>query len=301
MSKTLLAIAASVVIGFSTIASAGAKETKNAPLQVIMPAGSTGSFNARFQILKSIIEKSWGNKVEIVYAKNCILAKKLIDSATGPVITIWQVALNNIPKCAFPIKTQNVIAIEKNGLRVCTSNATGLTAKDFLSGDKQYTVGVSAPFEFFDAYFKGMNKEVGTKLKAIPYKSTGVARRGLLAGDVDFVFISPSNSNKLMKSGGKCFFSSLAKGEPKWKLPALQSATKFSKAVLPQAISYPAFNMTKAQINILRGVFADVAAGKSEKFNKFAGGKDVKLHGTQTIPAKKMKDILLELFEAWKY
>jgi hypothetical protein len=297
--KTLLVALTSALI--MMLLPATTTSAENAPLKIIMPAGSTGSFNARFQILQPILEKAWGNDVQIVYGKNCILAKSLIDAETGPVITIWQVVLNAIPKCAFPVKDQKVIAIEQNGLRFCTSLASGLDIKDLISGDKPRTVGVSAPYEFFVSYFDDMNKTIGTNLKAVPYKSTGVARRGLLAGDVDFVFISASNSNKLMKSGGKCFYSSLASGEPKWKLPAFASAVDFDRAVLPQAISYPGFNMTEAQLNILRGVFAEVAVGKNESFNKFAGGKDVNLNGTQTHSIKKMKKILLELFDAWKH
>lgn len=295
--KTLVMMTLALVVGMMSFTTASA--ATNDPLKIIIPAGSTGSYNARFEILRPQIEKVWGNDVELVYGKNCILTKKLIEAETGPVLTIWQVALNVIPECDLPVQKQDIVAVEINGLRFCTTNATGLTGKDLLSG-RSYTVGVTSPYEEYVHWLSGLNDSEGTKLKAVPFASTGKARRGLIAGDVDFVLMSPSNSNKLMTSGGKCFFSTLANGEPKWNLPPLRSAVSYNKAVLPQGIFYPGFNMTDGQLNLLRNLYALVALGLNKDFNKFAGGKDINLYGVETMSIPQMNKIMSETYKAWK-
>lgn len=294
MKNTLLAVMAAATIGLTTVTTAVVAAE---PLTIVLPSGSTGTFNIRFQIMKPELERVWGGKIRMVYGKNCILAKKLIEEATSPVLNIWMIASNVVPKCDMPAKDQNLVAIEQNGLRLCTSKATGLSLNDILKPKRVYTVGTPAPFEEYEHWFEGMNAEAGTNFKAVPYSSSGKARRGLLAGDVDLIFISPGNSNKLMKAGGKCFFSTLANGEPKWKLPALNSLVKYSKAILPQGIYYAGFHMTDAQLEKVRSVFRDIASGKNENFNKFAGGKDVKLSAPDS---ETMKRILAEIFEKWK-
>ena len=49
-------------------------------LKIIIPAGPDGSFNTRFQILKSEIENVWGDDVKFVYGDNCARGKTLVSN-----------------------------------------------------------------------------------------------------------------------------------------------------------------------------------------------------------------------------
>lgn len=293
-------VAAVIAVGATYFISTKPAVAQNEPLKIILPAGSTGSFNARFQIMKPLLEKEWGNKVELIYGKNCVLAKKLIDSETSPVLTIWMPSENINPACDMPIKDQNIIAVETDGLRFCTANITGLTAKDLLKPGNTHTIGVTNPFKEYVRWIDGLNKAANTNLKAVPFGSSGKARKGVLAGDVDFILISPSNSNKLMKSGGSCFFTTLSEGEPKWKLPALKDVVNYDRAEFPQGYFYAAYNMSESQLKELRSLYASIAEGKSKSFNKFAGGKDIKMQGTKTITIEKMREIMTSIYNTWK-
>lgn len=296
MTTTLMAalVALSPMTGFSNVASA------NQPLKIIIPAGSTGSFNARFEILRPEIEKIWGGNVKLIYGKNCTLAKKLIDAESGPVLTIWMPSENINPRCNMPIEKQNLIAIETDGLRFCTSNSTGLTAKDLLRPGTSYTIGITNPHNEYVRWLNGLNKAAKINLRGVPFGSSGLARRGLLAGDVDFVLISPSNSNKLMKSGGKCFFTTLATDEKKWNLRALKNVVDYDRAVFPQGYFYAGYNMSDDQLSKLRALYSDVAEGNNETFNKFASGKDIKMRGIKTTSVDAMKKIMIDIYNKWK-
>jgi hypothetical protein len=291
-------VAAVIAVGATYFISTKPAVAQNEPLKIILPSGSTGSFNARFQIMKPLLEKEWGNKIELIYGKNCKLAKTLLDAEKGPALSIWMVFASAVEGCKVPFDHPSA-AVELNGFRFCTSKASGLTAKDMLNKTKPYTIGVTDPFSVYVELFSDMNKQIGTKLKPVPYTSSGKARRGLLAGDVDFVLMSPSNSNKLMKSDGQCFYSTLKDGEPKWNLPAFRSVVDFDRASLAQGLYYPLFNMSDAQKEVVRKVFALVAAGEVEAFNKFAGGRDVFLKGTNELTPKQMVDVLNKNFRSW--
>jgi len=268
-------------------------------LKIIIPGGADGSYNTRFQILKSEIKDVWGDKVVSVWGNNRTRTTQLLNSETGPALTIWQAEYNLDKKCVLPLADQKIIAVETNGIRVCTSNSSGRTAEDFTRKGATFTVGHSDPHAEYAKWFEGYNAATGTNLKVIPYGSSGKARKGVLAGDVDFVFISPSNSNKLMKSGGKCFFSSLPQGEPKHNLPALSSVTPYKKAAINQGYFYAGFNLTNDQLTKLRTLYASVASGKNSEFTKFAGTKDIAMQGTDQLSEDEMVKLMTDTLKLW--
>ena len=284
-----------IVLGALLIPGAAYAET----LKIIIPGGGSGSYNTRFQLLKSEIKDVWKDDVTTVYGKNCTLAKKLIDSESGPVLTIWQVEYNINPACNFPVEKQEIIAVETNGLRLCTSNTSGRTAADLTRRGAEFTVGHSDPHEEYRKWLDGYNAATGTNLRAVPFSGSGKARKGVIAGDVDFVFISPANSNKLMLSGGKCFFSSLPEGEPKHNLPALQTVSPYKKAAINQGYFYAGFNMSPEQLKTLRNLYAKVATGQHSKFTEFALTKDIFMKGTSQLSKEGMEKLMTDTLNLW--
>ena len=293
MRKLFFALA--IVISALSIPVAAYAET----LKIIIPGGGSGSYNTRFQLLKSEIEGIWKDDVTTVYGKNCTLAKKLIDSASGPVLTIWQVEYNINPACNFPVEEQEIIAVETNGLRLCTSNTSGRTADDLTRKGAEFTVGHSDPHEEYRKWLDGYNDATGTNLKAVPFGSSGKARKGVIAGDVDFVFISPANSNKLMLSGGKCFFSSLPEGEPKHNLLALQTVSPYKKAAINQGYFYAGFNMSQDQLKALRDLYGMIATGQHSSFTEFALTKDINIRGISQLSMEEMEKLMTDTLSLW--
>lgn len=268
-------------------------------LKIIIPGGASGSYNTRFQLIKPEIEKMWGSNVEFIYGKNCTRAKKLIDAEKGPVLTIWQVEYNVNPDCNYPVKDQEIIAVETNGIRMCTSSTNGRTAADLFRPGAEYTIGHSDPHEEYRKWLDGFNKATGTNHKAVPFGSSGKARKGVLAGDVDFVFISPTNSNKLMAQGGKCFFSSLPDGEVKHKLSPLASVSPFKKAAINQGYFYAGFNMSAEKLAKLRKLYGEIASGKNSEFTKFTGTKDINMRGIEQMSIREMNNLMDRTLKLW--
>jgi len=269
--KTILMVLASMMVSVTVYA-----ET----LKIIIPAGPDGSFNTRFQILKGEIENTWGDDVKIVYGDNCARGTTLVNNEAGPMLTIWDANFNLSDECKFDLTRKNIIAAESNYLRLCAAPGSTITASSLTQPGASYKVGHSTPHSAYQKWFDGYNQANGTELSSVPYGSSGKARRGLLAGDIDLVFISPSNSNKVMKAGGTCFFSTGPDGEARHELPALSSVTSYEMASINQAYFYATKNVGFIKKRKLRKLFNSIADGNSTEFTKFAGTKDIYLVGT---------------------
>ncbi len=271
-------------------------------LKIIIPGGGSGSYNTRFQILKPEIEKVWGDDVKVVWANNCTRAKVLLDKETGPTLTIWSTEYNLSEECSLPVTGNNVLAIEKNYLRICTSATSRLSSLHFFTRPGN-TVAHSDPHEAYQTWFDEFNAAVGGSLKAVPYGSSGKARQGVLAGDVDFVFISPTNSNKLMEQGGFCLFTTAPDGEPKHNLPPLSaviSPLMFPKATIHQGYYYPALNIPADKVSALRALFDDVANGRHSTFTEFMGTKDILMQGTSNMSDEEFLGFIEDTKNLWK-
>ena len=274
-------------------------------LKIILPADASGSYNTRFQILKGEIEstgKKVGlDKVEFVWGDNCARGASLVNNEKGPMITVWDANFNLSEDCRFDLSKKNVIAVENNYIRFCAPPGSNITAESFRAPGSSLKVGHSTPHSAYQKWFEGFNKASGTNLIPVPYGSSGKVRRGALAGDIDMVFISPSNSNKLMKAGGTCFYSTGPDGESKYGMPALKSVTSFDKAAINMSNFYAVKNMSKKQIKAFRQMFDDIAQGKSSEFTKWTGTKDIYLVGTiSTMSTKEMIAFIDESIANWK-
>lgn len=274
-------------------------------LKIILPADASGSYNTRFQILKGEIEstgKKVGlDKVEFVWGDNCARGANLVNNEKGPMITIWDANFNLSEDCRFDLSKKNVIAVENNYIRFCAPPGSKITAESFRAPGSSWKVGHSTPHSAYQKWFDGFNQASGTNLIPVPYGSSGKARRGALAGDIDMVFISPSNSNKLMKAGGTCFYSTGPDGEPKYGMPPLASVTSFDKAAINMSNFYAGKNMSRKQMKAFRQMFDDIAQGKSSKFTEWTGTKDIYLVGTvSTMSAKEMIAFIDESIANWK-
>ena len=270
-------------------------------LKIIIPAGPDGSFNTRFQILKAEIEKTWGDDIEFVWGDNCARGKTLVDNEKGPMLTVWDANFNLSEECRFNLTNENVIAVESNYLRFCVAPGSTLNAGSLSQPGASWKVGHSSPHSAYQKWFVGFNSATGTNLTPVPYGSSGKARRGILAGDIDFVFISPSNSNKLMKAGGTCFFSTGPQGEDKHNLPALADITSYDKASINMSVFYGVKNVTKKKTKELRKLFDDIAKGKNTEFTKFAGTKDLYLVGTTSqMSTKEMVAFVNGTIDHWR-
>lgn len=288
----ILSVLASVLFTITTYA-----ET----LKIIIPAGPDGSFNTRFQILKGEIEKTWGDNIKFVWGDNCSRGTSLVNNEKGPMMTVWDANFNLSESCTFNLTKDNVIAVESNYIRFCAAPGSNLNAKSMRESGASWKVGHSTPHSAYSKWMDGFNQASGTNLRPVPYASSGSARRGILAGDIDLVFISPSNSNKLMKAGGTCFYSTGPEGESKHKLPALSSVTSFDKASINMSVFYGVKNVSKEKTLELRKLFNDIAAGENTEFTKFAGTKDLYLVGTTSqMSTGEMVDFVNETTNHWR-
>jgi len=270
-------------------------------LKIIIPAGPDGSFNTRFQILKGEIEKTWGDDIKFIWGDNCARGTLLVNNEKGPMLTVWDANFNLSKECRFDLNKDNVIAVESNYIRFCVAPGSNLTANSLTTAGASYKVGHSTPHSAYRKWFNGYNKSTGTNLTPIPYGSSGKVRRGALAGDIDFVFISPSNSNKLMKAGGTCFYSTGPDGESKHNLPALASITSFDKAAINMSVFYGVKNVSKKKTKALRKLFDDIASGKNTEFTKFAGTKDMYMVGTiSQMNTKEMVAFVNGTIDNWR-
>lgn len=270
-------------------------------LKIIIPAGPDGSFNTRFQILKSEIENVWGDDVKFVYGDNCARGKTLVSNEKGPMLTIWDANFNLSDECKFDLTKKNIIAAESNYLRLCAAPGSTITAESLTTHGASFKVGHSTPHSAYQKWVEGFNSANGTQWSAVPYGSSGKARRGILAGDIDLVFISPSNSNKLMKAGGTCFFSTSPEGEPRHTLPALSSVTSYDMASINQAYFYATKNIGWYKQRALRKLFDSIANGESTEFTHFAGTKDIYLVGTTSqMSTKQMVAFISESIDNWR-
>jgi hypothetical protein len=296
--KKLSMLLASVILGLFVSGMAVAET-----LKVIIPGGGTGSYNTRFQILKPEIEKVWGDKVKVIWANNCTRAKVMINKESGPTITIWSTEYNLDEQCSLPVSGNRILAVEKNYLRVCTSFDSGRTAHDFVTPGNKWTVAHSDPHAAYATWFKEFNAATGLSVVATPYEGSGAARRGVLAGDIDFVFISPSNSNKLMQQGGFCFYTTSPVGEPRHNLPPLSAVfptSVFPKSTIHQGYYYPAFNVPGHKLHTLRVLFDDVANGRHTKFTEFMGTKDIFMQGISNLTDDEMLKFMEDTKNLWK-
>ena len=270
-------------------------------LKIIIPSGADGSFNTRFQVIKDALEKTWGDDLQFVYGDNCARGKTLVEKEKGPMLTLWDANFNMTEECRFRITKKNVIAVESNYMRLCAAPGSKITRIDVTRRGVDYKVGHSTPHTAYQKWFAAYNDATGTKLSPVPYSSSGSARRGILAGDIDLVFISPSNSNKLMKAGGQCFYSTAPSGEEKHQIPALVGVASFEKATINQAYFYGAKNLSRKEIRSLQELFNDIASGRISQYTEFAGTKDIYLVGTTSqMKPKDMVDFVDNTTRNWK-
>ena len=286
-------IAAVMFAASSTIAVAG--DT----LEIIVPGNMTGAFNTRFQILEPAIEKAIGKEVELNFAGTPARAKVMLDNADGPTLTIWQAMFNISEDSRVNRESMDVLALDTNPHRICAADVSGRTAEDLFTKGAEFTIGHSTPSDLYADWIVGFNKANGTNHKPIPFSSSGNARRGALAGDVDFIFISPSNSNKLMQQGGKCFYTTHPTGEPKHDLPALNTVTDYKAANQRQIYWYGALNVDADTVEALRNMFSEIATNPESEFNEFALTKDIQLISVDSLTADEMDSEISSTIDGW--
>jgi len=268
-------------------------------LQFIVPGDGTGSFKPRIQELKQQLSESYGADVDVRWVGNCAKAKQIIQSTVHPTITIWDAGWNTTTECKFDVSTSNIIAVETNYMRFCASNVAVNTSGALIAISGGFKVGHSTPHTAYSKWFDKFNHAAKTNLSPVPYGSSGRARRGMLAGDVDYIFVSPSNANKVMKNGGKCDYSTAPNGEPKYNLAALRTVVDFPEATINQAYFYSSKNVSEADLFALRDLFSFIADDKTSNYNVWADTKDISLSGISKLDTDEMLTLVETTVELW--
>lgn len=300
MIKTINKLLASAVLFASTTIAAPAAFAEE--LKIIIPSDPSGAFTIGFRAMEEDLATAWGDDVEFIWTGNCANGVSTIENINGPWISIWNLDFNLDKSCKnWPTKDQ-ILAVDSSGLRLCVRGDSELTLDDFTKpNDKEILLGHSTPAPVFEAWVEDLNLATGANVKNVPYNSSGRARRGLLAGDVDAVFITTSNSNRLMNSGnGKCIATTHPDGEERYGMPALKDAVDFPFNTLTNVAYYFSGNMNDEQTDNLRDFFSELASGSNPEMVKFQKTLDIELFGADQIGVDGMYDYMEKVLDTWK-
>ena len=271
-------------------------------LKVIIPSDPSGSYTVRFRIIEESLKETWGDDIEYVWTGNCANGLSTINNIRGPWISMLDVASNLNESCTnWPAK-EEVLAVESSPVRLCVRADSELTLDDFTKpNDNKILLGHSTPANVFQSWAENFNLAAGSNIQNVPYNSSGGARRGLLAGDVDAVFISTGNSNKLMNSGdGKCLATTNPNGEDRYGLPALKDSIDFPYSTMSLVNYYFGGNMTDSKYNSLRDFFSTLADGTNPEVVKYQNALDLTLVSEGQAGIDGMYDILGQSLNTWK-
>lgn len=97
---------------------------------------------------------------------------------------------------------KDLVAAYLDHFHVCTINGS---SNDLFGAGSNSKIGTNKPAGFWQPMVDQINKENKTNHKRIQYGGSGDTRKALLAGEVDYVFLSTRHTFKLEKAGATCF------------------------------------------------------------------------------------------------
>lgn len=254
-------------------------------LKIIIPSDPSGGATIRFKAIEDDLKKAWGDNVEFVWTGNCANGVNTIKNTTGPWISIWWLDMNMVDSCKNIPTKQQIIAVDSSPFRICVRKDSKLTLKDFTSPGKDIIrLGHPSPMQIYQSWISGFNSVTNGNIQSVPYNSSGKALKGLIAGDIDAVLISPPNANKLMKNNnGICIASTDPNGESKYNLPALADHVDFKFNILQSFAYYFVGNMDYEDTQKIKDLFVNLTKGSNPNFLEYQKNMDSHLKSEQEV------------------
>jgi hypothetical protein len=161
-----------------------------------------------------------GYNIDFRAINNCALAKSTWENATGPIVTLRDDPINNnlIPQCDIQTTKENIVLYANTSPSYfCNTGPNGKLLEDFVKPNSRWSVGTSRNLPD-NALFDKISKDIGNKIKVIPYELASNLAAAGKSGEIDFIISNgPWPEQQL---GAKCFFVT-----GPYKVPGYANAT----------------------------------------------------------------------------
>ena len=267
-------------------------------LFIVNPASNTGNTFKMSNAFKKDFEAA-GYDVELISpgdkCKAYLMLQKVKKIApTFYVVSPWEQAKAKaglLGKNCGPVEPDEdkLIMAYLDHSHICTFKHKDNTLK-ILKTMANYTIGTVYPSKFWQGVVDKLNIITLSKNKRIEYSGSGKARAALLAGEIDFAFLSTGNTMKVESNGGVCT-AEITKHKPiKYGLTindVIISINPFDSSI---ASGWHLFGATEQQVKTIRTLVKDWYHSTDSAIIKYFGGKHpVNNYAWEVSNSKKVK------------
>ena len=267
-------------------------------LFIVNPASNTGNTFKMSNAFKKDFEAA-GYDVELISpgdkCKAYLMLQKVKKIApTFYVVSPWEQAKAKaglLGKNCGPVEPDEdkLIMAYLDHSHICTFKHKDNPLK-ILKTMANYTIGTVYPSKFWQGVVDKLNIITLSKNKRIEYSGSGKARAALLAGEIDFAFLSTGNTMKVESNGGVCT-AEITKHKPiKYGLTindVIISINPFDSSI---ASGWHLFGATEQQVKTIRTLVKDWYHSTDSAIIKYFGGKHpVNNYAWEVSNSKKVK------------
>ncbi|MBV7483717.1 tripartite tricarboxylate transporter substrate binding protein [Bordetella sp. BOR01] len=274
-----------VELGFAATQAAAADAAKDypqRPITIVVPFGAGGSADVYARYLGDQLQKRFGQSVVVENKPGgggvigtASVARAQPDGYTLLVMsntqTVNETLLKDKPydlmkdfEPIAPINEASLVLVTKKGLDVSS-------VKDLIALEKQKpgalnyaSSGIGTPYHIAGELFSSMAK---TDVQHVPYKSSGQARTGVAAGEVDYMFDATATMKAFVDDG---------------RVKALATTGKERSPVFPDIPTVSEAGLPGYEANIWLGMLApkgtppEVVSKLNQAISQIAGSAEVK-------------------------
>ncbi|WP_255592572.1 tripartite tricarboxylate transporter substrate binding protein [Bordetella sp. BOR01] len=283
--KRLTSFILAVELGFAATQAAAADAAKDypqRPITIVVPFGAGGSADVYARYLGDQLQKRFGQSVVVENKPGgggvigtASVARAQPDGYTLLVMsntqTVNETLLKDKPydlmkdfEPIAPINEASLVLVTKKGLDVSS-------VKDLIALEKQKpgalnyaSSGIGTPYHIAGELFSSMAK---TDVQHVPYKSSGQARTGVAAGEVDYMFDATATMKAFVDDG---------------RVKALATTGKERSPVFPDIPTVSEAGLPGYEANIWLGMLApkgtppEVVSKLNQAISQIAGSAEVK-------------------------
>lgn len=214
--KSLLSAACAAFLVGGMASAQTAENYPSRPITVVVPFGPGGSADVYARILGEQLQKKLGQTVVIenkpgggaVIGTNYV-ARSAPDGYTLLVMsntqTVNETLLKDKPYDLLkdfapvaPINEASLVLVANNNVQATSVGDIVAMEKKNPAGLNYASSGIGTPYHIAGELFKTMT---GTSAQHVPYKSSGQARTGVAAGEVEYMFDAIGTMQAFIKSG----------------------------------------------------------------------------------------------------
>ena len=276
MNKLLIAAICAITMTCSPVHALAAEK-----LFIVNPASNTGNTFKMSNAFKKDFEEA-GYDVELISpGDKCkaylILQKVKKIAPTFYVVSPWEQAKAKaglLGKNCGPVEPDEdkLIMAYLDHSHICTFKHRKNPLK-ILKAMSTYTIRTVYPSKFWQKVVDKLNIVTLSANKRIEYSGSGKARAALLAGEIDFAFLSTGNTMKVESNGGVCT-AEITKHEPiKYGLTindVIITVNPFDSSI---ASGWHLFGATEQQIETVRALVKNWYHSTDSAIIAYFGGK----------------------------